>query len=365
MRIAHVGSKGLPSKGGTERVVEAIARLQAERHEVTVYGSRLVCRSGTVNDIRVLAMPVPAAKHLGPVVLQLLSAAHALMQPYDVVHLHGSENAFVVPLLRLRSPVVTTNHGPAYQREKWSPLARRLMRAVEGVSVRTASAATAVARNQAETLSLRYGREVTYIPNGVDTETRPDEDAAGRLLGELGLEAGGYWLFAAARVDPTKGCHTLIEAHGRLASRPPLLVVGDLYHAPGYEEELRRLAGGDVTFVPRLDDKATLLGLLRLAGLFVFPSTVEAMSMMLLEALYVGAPTLASDIPENLAVLPPGVPTFRAGNAGDLSRALTEAAQSNGSEREGLREEARDWVREHFRWEVIAERYEEVYSSVV
>jgi len=43
MRIAHIGSKGVPSGGGTERVVEALASRQAaEDHRVTVYGSALV-----------------------------------------------------------------------------------------------------------------------------------------------------------------------------------------------------------------------------------------------------------------------------------------------------------------------------------
>ena len=38
-------------------------------------------------------------------------------------------NAALVPLLRLRYPVVTTNHGPAYLREKWSGPAKALIRA--------------------------------------------------------------------------------------------------------------------------------------------------------------------------------------------------------------------------------------------
>jgi hypothetical protein len=119
LRIAHLGSKGIPSRGGTERVVEAIARRQAAAgHRVTVYGSRLVCSSGTLDGVRVHAMPALAHKYLGPVLLDLTVAAHALARGgYDVVHVHGAENGFIVPLLRLRYPVVTTNHGPAYLRE--------------------------------------------------------------------------------------------------------------------------------------------------------------------------------------------------------------------------------------------------------
>jgi hypothetical protein len=49
---------------------------------------------------------------------------------------------------------------------------------------------------------------------------------------------------------------------------------------------------------------------------------VEAMSMMLLEALAVGAVGVASDIPENTPILPPGYPTFAAGDAAALARQL-------------------------------------------
>ena len=227
-------------------MVEAIARRQAAAgHRVTVYGSRLVCDSGWVDGVRVLALPTVAHKYLGPVLLQLAGAAHALAcGGYDVVHLHGAENGFVVPLLRLRYPVVTTNHGPAYLREKWSGPAKALIRAADGLSVRPATRATAVSTVQAAELSRRYGREVVAIPNGVDLDEPVDEEGAERLLAELGLRPGEYLLFAAARVDPTKGCHTLLEALGRLPEPPPLLVVGDLFHAPGYEERLRALARG-------------------------------------------------------------------------------------------------------------------------
>ena len=204
------------------------------------------------------------------------------------------------------------------------------------MSVRLATRATAVSAVQAADLTQRYGRPVAAIPNGVEADERVDEDGARRLLDELGLRPGAFVLFAAARVDPTKGCLTLLRAVRQLDDPPPLLVVGDLHHAPGHESELRAAAADlPVTFVPRLDDKAVLLGLLRTARLFVFPSTVEAMSMMLLEALDQEASVLASDIPENTTVLPEGFPTFRAGDADDLARGLRALLESSAADRRG------------------------------
>jgi len=366
VRIAHLGSKGIPSKGGTERVVEAITRRQAAAgHSVTVYGSRRASASGMVAGVRVLSLPTVAHKYMGPVLLQVAGAAHALARgDYDVVHLHGAENGFVVPLLRLCYPVVTTNHGPAYLRDKWSGPAKALIRALDGLSVRLATRATAVSAVQAAELARRYGREVVAIPNGVDLDEPADEEGAERLLAGLGLRRGEYLLFAAARVDPTKGCHTLIEALGRLPEPPPLLVVGDLFHAPGYEERLRKLAHDlPVSFVPRLDAKPVVLGLLRGARLFVFPSEVEAMSMMLLEALCQEAPTLASDIPENTSILPPGFPVFRAGDVDALAAGLTELLAADPEARRHESAAARDWVAARYGWDEIARSYDVVYRE--
>jgi glycosyltransferase involved in cell wall biosynthesis len=222
--------------------------------------------------------------------------------------------------------------------------------------VKHADVATAVARSQAEALSRRYGRPVRYIPNGVDADAAIDQAAAARFLSEIGLEPGRYAMFAAARVDPTKGCLTLIEAWRELGCPMPLLVLGDLWHAPGHESELRDAAEGmDVHFVPRIDHKPTLAGLVAASDVFVFPSTVEAMSMMV----------LASDIVENTEVLPDAAWTFRAGDASDLVRAYREfkaetreAVEARCAGRVGL-------VRERYSWDGIADAYDAAYREAL
>ena len=362
IRIAHVGSKGLPSRGATERVVEAIATRHASDNEVVVYGSRRVCATGFVQVVRVIALPVPAGKHLGPVVLDVLSALHAFGSGYDVVHVHGSENAFVVPLLRIRSRVVTTNHGSPYETKKWGPVARFLMRRVERISVRAASLATCVAAPRAERLAARYGRPVRYIPNGLDRRMHADVDAADAVLREAGLEPGKFGMFAAARVDPIKGCLELIHAWRASLTDVPLLVVGDLWHAPGHEAQLRAAAdGANIVFLPRIESRDTLLGLISRSALFVFPSTVEAMSMMLLEAISTQARVLASDIPENLAILPSAFPVFPAGDEQALSAAITAILAESPRESEKARAEYADEMMRTYDWDRIAERYLEAY----
>jgi len=367
MRIAHIGGKGLPSKGGTERVIEALAVRQARSHDVTVYGSARVCVSGDFEGVHVVAIRVPRRKFIGPVWLDIVATVRVLLAPrYDIVHIHGAENTFTAPLIRLRSRVVTTNHGPAYQREKWGVFARALIRTTDPVSVRHADVPTAVALSQAAALSDRYGVEVRHIPNGVDAEIVTDGPAAQRILVENGLEPGSFAMFAAARVDPTKGCLTLLKAWRILGCPMPLLVVGDLWHAPGHESELRAAAAGmDVRFMPRTEDKATLAGLVASSAAFLFPSTVEAMSMMLLEAMSLGAPVIASDIVENTQVLPDSAWVFAAGDPADLARAYREfRAEPEDVVHERCRRRA-EVAGERYSWDRIALSYESAYRDAL
>jgi glycosyltransferase involved in cell wall biosynthesis len=262
--------------------------------------------------------------------------------------------------------VVTTNHGPAYQREKWGVVARTMIRSTDPGSVKSPDAATAVAFSQAEALAARYDADVRYIPNGVDSDMAVDMPAALDLLAASGLEIGRYALFAAARVDPTKGCLVLIQAWRALGSPMPLLVVGDLWHAPGHESELRAAAEGvDVRFVPRVEEKATLAGLVVSSDVFVFPSTVEAMSMMLLEAMALGAPVLASDITENTQVIPDSAWMFAAGDPDDLVRAYRELkSELEAAVRDRCRKRAES-VKARYSWDRIALDYESVYRDVL
>jgi glycosyltransferase involved in cell wall biosynthesis len=92
---------------------------------------------------------------------------------------------------------------------------------------------------------------------------------------------------------------------------------------------------------------------------------VEAMSMMLLEALCQEAPTVASDIPENTSILPPGFPVFRTGDAAGLAAALREALAADRASTRLACAAARDWVASRYGWEEITRAYDDVYRQAL
>jgi glycosyltransferase involved in cell wall biosynthesis len=366
MKIAYIGIKGLPSKAGADRVVEAIVRRLAGRHELTVYCSPWVVPSDAVfPGVELVRVPALQGKHTHAPSLFLTSALHAVMQrDFDLIHIHNVEACLVLPLLRARYKVIATSHGQAYARDKWGKAAKALIRLADWPYIRLADCATSVSKPLADYYKSRYNRTVQYIPNGVSQEDSDiDWDAVRGLLSSCNLEVGHFILFAAGRIIPTKGADILLKAYRALATELNLLIVGDASQVPAYEKKLHQLSDSRVTLVPPVD-KTVLLGLAQQARFFIFPSTVEAMSMMLLEATSLGVPVISSDIPENTAILPQHALFFKSGDAGDLLNKMAWALQHPDQMRE-LGTRARAWTMKHYHWDSIVSQYERLYQSLL
>lgn len=365
MKIAFLGVKGLPSKGGAERVVQALVQQLAERHTVTVYCSaRYTPVSANVDHVHLVRLPALQGKYSHMTSFDMMSAAHAvLFGDYDVVHLHNIEASFVLPLLKLRYKVVATAHGRAASGNKWGPGAVSVIRAMEWVYAHLSDARTSVALHDAHELEARFRRSVVYIPNGIDMEPTVDTAGALAILSAARLRPQNYILFSAGRILPLKGAHLLLEAFSRIQTEIPLVIVGDLTAAPEYGAQLQALADRRVIFIPFVHSPAVLNALLQLSSVFVFPSVTEGMSMSLLEAAAVGAPILCSDIPANYAVLASHAQYFRSNDASDLcvklAWALDHLSTLGDSGRAG-----QAWVQMNFNWTDIMLRYEQVYLQV-
>lgn len=364
MRIAVLGIKGLPAKWGADRVVEEIVQRLALRHEITVYcSSREVPDGMKFPGVRLVRVPCLAGKFTHMVSVNLMAALHVLFRgDYELVHLHNIETAFILPLLRLRNNVISTAHGRITAGNKWGKFATYVMRLMEYPFTHWSIIATSVSEKDAQDISSKYHREVIHIPNGVDVTSVMDV-ASPQLLAGAGVAVKEYLIFVAGRIIPLKGAHLLLEAYNRLQGTNHLLLIGDLSQSPEYASQLKAMAGPRVIFVPFVSSKSLLLGLINQSSLLAFPSLSEGMSMTLLEAASVGAPVVCSDIPANRAVLAEHAVYFRSGDAGDLAEKLAWALEHPG-EMTLRGQQAREWVRQRFSWDAIAEEYERLYMQV-
>ena len=367
MKIAYLGIKGLPSKGGTERVVEAIVKRLVGKHTITVYCDTAYTPAGsTIHGVRLIRIPSVTGKYLHPTFLFLLQALHALFfGDYDLIHMHGVDACFTLPILRLRYKVLSTSHGSQSRvhRDKWNKLSQFMLQQTEYPFCFLSNYATSVSNADAKFYQARYHAKVAYIPNGVDTNLSYNLDAACAELSRHGIQPGNYLLFAAGRIDPTKGCHLVIEAFNQVRPDIPLLVVGNIDQVPSYAANLRQMAANrPVIFLPLVTNKELLFGIVKLSRLFIFPSISEGMSIMLLEAASLGVPILCSDIEENSTVLKTTALYFKSGDSCDLAARLA-CALEHPDQMRTLGENASVLLSQNLTWNRIVSCYDRLYET--
>lgn len=369
MKIAYLGIKGLPSKSGTERVVEAIVKRLSGKHDITVYCDWKYTPADTkIPRIRLIRIPTIQGKYTRSPLLFLFSAFHALFfGNFDLIHVHGVDACFTLPILRLRYRIFSTSHQSATlgRRDKWGKLAQFLLELTEYPFCYLSHYATSVSLIDVEFYKSRYMTKVAYIPNGVDEEMPFNVNTARAELAKYGVQPDNFLLFAAGRIDPTKGCHLAIEAYNRVDPDIPLLVIGDLEQVPSYAVHLRRMASNRyIVFSPLITDKELLYGIVKLARLFIFPSINEGMSIMLLEAASLETPVICSDIVENRVVMKDFTLYFKSGNASDLADHLSWALAHHKKMR-NLAKRAKEVVVKRLSWGNIVSCYESLYELCV
>lgn len=375
VRVAMIGQKGYPPvHGGIERhVAELAARLPAHGFAVDIYSrphySALDGETGLpgVAVRRVRSLPT---KHLDAISHTLACTLDVLRRPAPIVHYHALGPGLLagVPRWLGRRRTVVTVHGLDWQREKWGPLARAVLRLGESASAVLPDRTIVVSRALADHYRQAHGRDARYIPNGVTLPPQPDPAggpaAAGRRR-ELGVERP-YVLFVA-RLVPEKGCHLLLEAWrslpAALRDARQLVVAGDAGFTGDYAERLRREAPAGVLFPGYVHGEA-LAALYAGAEVMVLPSTLEGLSISLLEAMSHGRCCLVSDIPPNVEAGGGCVATFRSGDAADLARALA-GLLGDAPRRAALGQSAREQARAAYDWDRVAAATADVYRELL
>jgi glycosyltransferase involved in cell wall biosynthesis len=195
----------------------------------------------------------------------------------------------------------------------------RMVKAVDGWTARyltTHFHAISHAVRDAYVASLGIAAaRVTVIERGRDTVRlgTPGAERKRRVRAALGLSAEHEVLINVGRHEYQKGQYCLLEAVARLTEQRPRLLLLIAGREGNRSPELRRLHR-DLG----LEDRVRFLGhrsdvpdLLAASDLFVFPSLLEGLGGAVIEAMALGLPVVASDIPALREVV-------EAGGSGEL-----------------------------------------------
>ncbi len=367
LRVAMIGQKGYPAvHGGVEKhVAELAARLPALGVDVDIYSRpHYSSARGPVDlpGVRVMQLPSIPTKHLDAISHSVFSTGHVLFQKVDLVHYHALGPGLLsgIPRWFAGVPTVVTVHGLDWQREKWGMVARQVLKIGEAASVRAPSATIVVSKALRAHYLAGHKHATSYIPNGIV----PPDYHERKLITEAGVR-GDFVLFVG-RLVPEKGCHLLLEAWRGLSTelrgRFQLVIAGDGSFTPGYVEELRKTAPNDVVFLGYVKGRL-LAELFSHTSLMVLPSTLEGLSITLLEGLSYQRCCLVSDIPPNVEAAGGNAVLFSSGDANDLRHQLNSTLADEGLRRR-LGETGQIHAIEHYSWDRVAGMTASLYREL-
>lgn len=248
----------------------------------------------------------------------------------DVVHTTLFEADVIgrIAAARTRVPVLTslvnTTYEPVRLRDpNLRPWRLRAVKAVDGLTARRLTthfhALTHAVKDAAvRDLRIRAG-SVTVIERGRDPDRlgKPGARRRARARVSLGLAADDIVLATIGRQEFQKGQRYLLEAMAALVARHPrarLVVAGRRGNASAGLDRVISSShvNGEVRFLGHRKDAPEVLAA---ADVFVFPSLYEGLGGALIEAMALGLPIVASDIPairevvedgRNAVLVPPG-----------------------------------------------------------
>ncbi len=198
---------------------------------------------------------------------------------------------------------------------------------------------------------------VVVVEPGADHLPPPDEERAGALLDELGVE--GPFVLTVSTLEPRKNLGRLVAAHEQARSRLggwPLLVVGPAGWGPPSSARPGVASTGWV-------EGAVLAGLYRRAGVVASVPLVEGYGMPVAEAMRAGVPVVSSPVPAAGPAAGAATLVVDPTDVGALAEALVVAATDEGRRTQLVaagraRTEAATWRR-------AGEAYLEVLASAL
>jgi glycosyltransferase involved in cell wall biosynthesis len=293
-------------------------------------------------------------------------------QEIDIVHVDGVTN--FVPALAAalcRTPVVWTYNDY---------LAPRLRRIILPVVARLADRIVI----QGESIRVRYPRnhprieaKIAVLPSAVDTRQFDPGSFTARDREELRaafeIPTDHALVGTIGNVNALKGHDCFLEAAHRIKQQRPgtrFLVVGRrLDTASDYWDQLQSLLDrldlrDDVVFTGFRPDVARILHAL---DVFVLPSVVESCPVVVLEAMAMNVPVVATDVGAVSELIVQGhtgliVPPR---DADALAGAVLDCLQMTRNDREAMTRAARERVEMEFDVTRVAERQKRLYRQLL
>ena len=367
---------GLGTGGAERSLSELLEPLQRRGIEV-----RVTCLERRAHGVQTNVEAMTEVDFVGPGRLRSMRGIRRMLgqQPPDVVHttLFDADIAGRLASIATHIPVVssvvnTSYEVPGGRHPDASSPKLAAVRAIDGITARhlvTRFHALTEASAGAAVRTLGISRAlIDVVPRGRDTARLGSRtpQRRERVRSALGLVDEQHVFLSAGRQEHQKGQETAVEAMSEVIRSHPtavLLIAGREGAASKRLTDTAAAIGvtGHVRFLGHRED---LPDLMAAADVLVFPSLYEGFGGTIVEAMALGLPVVASDIPVIREVAAESALLTPVGSSHELAEAMTTLLNNPG-EATRLADIGRKRFEANFTIESVADRMAGFYRSVI
>lgn len=363
MKIAFIGGRDVRLLGGIENYMFNLAtQLVLKGHEPIVFCESDHNEEFILNGFHVVLVKGPKSRFICKPWVGLKATVRSVFREKGVrlIHYNAWPPSLWCWIPRLFGiPSLMEGHGLEWKRTKYDSRQQRIMKAMEKFTARLNQNLLMCSEEQVDYFREEYGRESFCVPGGVNL---PIDNGGVRsdILERYALKEKKYFLFLG-RLTEEKNADCLVKA---FCARPPigykLVIAGGNDADPEHVEYLRHCAtSDDVVFTGPVygEDKASLL---KNAFHFCIPSSIEGLSIVLMEAMVNKVPIIASSIRANQELLGNNAIYVEPEDEASLADAINKSLSFDFSLQI---QENFDTIHNHYLWERIAEVYLSTVST--
>ncbi len=368
MKIAFIGGRDIHQLGGIENYMFNLStQLVRKGHQAIVYCESDHNAVEEVEGVKVVYMKGPRSNLICKPWVSLKATIRTLVNEKDVdlIHYNAWPPSLWCWIPRLFGvPSLMEGHGLEWQRSKYSPRQQKVMRFMEKLTARMNQHLIMCSEAQVRYFKEKYGRDAVAMPTAVNLPGEAGPSSG--ILERLGLAPRKFFLFMG-RLVQDKNPDYLIRAFIRARHEGfKLVIAGSNDAMPEYVNSLHELGRGhdNVVFSGAVYG-AEKDELLRNAYVFCLPSTIEGLSIVLLEAMSYRLPVIASDIEANKEVLQDDKALWvRPENEKDLMEAI-ETSISSEAMLDSFVQYNYQLIVGKYTWDKLSDRYIDYVQSVL
>lgn len=362
IRVSIIGIVGLPANyGGFESFVEQLVRRISNDILLTVY-----CSAGSYTErqqeyfgARLKYLPLRANGWQS--IFYDGAAMLDALRDSDVIFVLGVSGSVWFPLVRMLSDILGRKlivhlDGLEWKRSKWGNISRSFLRFSESIAVKFAHIPVTDNKAVAQYISDRYRRFPEVIEYGGDHVLQVQSP---ERCENSGIDLFDKYAVAVSRAEPENNVELILEAFKNLPEHN-LVYVSNWKHSR-WSRELKEKYKDvpNIKMIGPIYDQRVLNCIRSRASVYVHGHSVGGTNPSLVEAMWLGLPVIAYDVPFN--------------------RCVTENAALYFSTREGLVQIVKTLDKEclcqnaarmlqiakrRFTWDRVVTEYEKLFNGI-